>query len=142
MSESDTEADRLASVHHPPAATSPLTSTAQLVLSQDEALPSATTDDPRSRESIDHDTTRMAELEKDLEATRAEKVMFQAQYNSLLAKLTAMRSTLGDKLKSDAVSFSSLRAFTLPRRIMIQREKCTDDDYIPTSSQRYRPPNN
>jgi hypothetical protein len=47
---------------------------------------------------------KIRELEGALSAARAEKVMFEAQYNSLLGKLTAMRGTLGDKLKSDAVS--------------------------------------
>lgn len=40
----------------------------------------------------------------ELEQARAEKENALAQYQSLLAKLTAMRNTLGDKLKQDAVS--------------------------------------
>lgn len=49
---------------------------------------------------------RIRILENDLEATRQEKEALGNQYRSLLGKLTAMRTTLGDKLKEDAVGFS------------------------------------
>lgn len=53
----------------------------------------------------DHDTAEsLRSLREELEVTRAEKSNIEAQYSSLLGKLTTMRSTLGDKLKQDAVS--------------------------------------
>ncbi|KAI5477671.1 Golgi matrix protein [Pseudohyphozyma bogoriensis] len=45
---------------------------------------------------------RIRSLQEELERTRGEKEAFEAQYRSLLGKLTAMRNTLGDKLKQDA----------------------------------------
>lgn len=51
---------------------------------------------------------RIRILEDDLETTRQEKEALGNQYRSLLGKLTAMRTTLGDKLKEDAVGFLSL----------------------------------
>lgn len=51
---------------------------------------------------------RIRILEDDLEAMRQEKEALGNQYRSLLGKLTAMRTTLGDKLKEDAVGVSSL----------------------------------
>ena len=58
-------------------------------------------------------------LEEELGRTKAEKDTFEAQYRGLLGKLTQMRTTLGDKLKQDAVRslyllavhLSSLRLF-------------------------------
>lgn len=47
---------------------------------------------------------RIRRLEDELGRTRDEKEQFEAQYRSLLGKLTNMRNTLGDKLKQDAVS--------------------------------------
>lgn len=49
-------------------------------------------------------------LQQDLERTRAEKDVLADQYRSLLAKLTTMRNTLGNKLKEDAVSIHPTRA--------------------------------
>lgn len=48
---------------------------------------------------------RIRILEDDLETTRQEKEALGNQYRSLLGKLTAMRTTLGDKLKEDAVGY-------------------------------------
>ncbi|GAA6027420.1 hypothetical protein JCM8097_007850 [Rhodosporidiobolus ruineniae] len=45
---------------------------------------------------------RIRQLEDELERTRADRDAFEGQYQGLLAKLTAMRNTLGDKLKQDA----------------------------------------
>ncbi|ORY92707.1 hypothetical protein BCR35DRAFT_298211 [Leucosporidium creatinivorum] len=45
---------------------------------------------------------RIRRLEDELSRTRDEKEQFEAQYRSLLGKLTNMRNTLGDKLKQDA----------------------------------------
>ena len=42
-------------------------------------------------------------LQLELERTRAEKDVLADQYRSLLGKLTTMRTTLGNKLKEDAV---------------------------------------
>ncbi|TFK73530.1 hypothetical protein BDN72DRAFT_761597 [Pluteus cervinus] len=50
----------------------------------------------------DGDLDPVARLQKELEKTRQEKEAFEAQYNGLVAKLTAMRATLGNKLKQDA----------------------------------------
>lgn len=48
---------------------------------------------------------RIRRLEEELSLTTQEKDQFEAQYRSLLGKLTNMRNTLGDKLKQDAVSW-------------------------------------
>ena len=42
-------------------------------------------------------------LQRELDVTREEKEKLATQYNNLLAKLTQMRTTLGTKLKQDAV---------------------------------------
>lgn len=42
-------------------------------------------------------------LQRDLERTNEEKEQLATQYRNLLAKLTTMRTTLGTKLKEDAV---------------------------------------
>ena len=58
-------------------------------------------DSPRS--SMDNDE-RIRQLEEELEAVRGEKDVLGNQYRTLLGKLTAMRQSLGDKLREDAVS--------------------------------------
>ncbi|CAE6408044.1 unnamed protein product [Rhizoctonia solani] len=45
---------------------------------------------------------RIAQLEQELEKTRAESDSWAEQYRTLLAKLTNMRTTLGNKLQKDA----------------------------------------
>ncbi|KAG8711411.1 hypothetical protein FRC09_020627 [Ceratobasidium sp. 395] len=45
---------------------------------------------------------RIAQLEQELEKTRAESDNWAEQYRTLLAKLTTMRTTLANKLKQDA----------------------------------------
>ncbi|KAF8761370.1 GRIP-related Arf-binding domain [Rhizoctonia solani] len=45
---------------------------------------------------------RIAQLEQELEKTRAESDSWAEQYRTLLAKLTTMRTTLGNKLQQDA----------------------------------------
>ncbi|GAA5861069.1 hypothetical protein JCM8547_008024 [Rhodosporidiobolus lusitaniae] len=52
--------------------------------------------------SAGDDDERVRLLEDELERTRADRDAFESQYQGLLAKLTAMRNTLGDKLKQDA----------------------------------------
>lgn len=42
-------------------------------------------------------------LQKELERTKEEKETLASQYRNLLSKLTTMRTTLGNKLKQDAV---------------------------------------
>ena len=54
--------------------------------------------------SDDPDPDPLLQLQKDLERTKEEKETLAAQYRTLLAKLTTMRTTLGNKLKQDAVS--------------------------------------
>lgn len=44
-------------------------------------------------------------LQRELERTREEKETLATQYRNLLAKLTTMRTTLGNKLKQDAVCY-------------------------------------
>ncbi|KPV75353.1 uncharacterized protein RHOBADRAFT_53339 [Rhodotorula graminis WP1] len=48
------------------------------------------------------DGERIQLLEDELDRTRQDRDAWEAQYQGLLAKLTAMRNTLGDKLKQDA----------------------------------------
>ena len=54
-------------------------------------------------ESTDN-ATRISQLEEELEVVRGEKDSLGNQYRALLGKLTAMRQSLGDKLREDAVS--------------------------------------
>lgn len=56
----------------------------------------------------DADTDPVVKLQRELEKTRQEKDELATHYRNLLAKLTTMRTTLGNKLKQDAV-----RAFIL-----------------------------
>ncbi|KAG8983930.1 hypothetical protein FRB90_005648 [Tulasnella sp. 427] len=50
----------------------------------------------------DEPSDNVEKLRLELEQTRAEKDVLADQYNGLLAKLTTMRNTLGNKLKEDA----------------------------------------
>jgi hypothetical protein len=53
-----------------------------------------------------HDDAHLDPLQKlqlDLDKTREEKEVLASQYRNLLTKLTTMRTTLGNKLKQDAV---------------------------------------
>ena len=45
----------------------------------------------------------VARLQRELQRTRDEKDALAGQYRTLLGKLTAMRTTLGNKLRQDAV---------------------------------------
>lgn len=51
----------------------------------------------------DSDLDPVQRLEHELQQTRDEKATLETQYRNLLAKLTTMRTTLGNKLKQDAV---------------------------------------
>jgi hypothetical protein len=65
-----------------------------------EAEPSNSTTD---------DASRIAQLEDELETVRGEKETLGNQYRALLGKLTAMRQSLGDKLREDAVCGLTVR---------------------------------
>ncbi|GAA5884658.1 hypothetical protein JCM16303_003701 [Sporobolomyces ruberrimus] len=58
-------------------------------------------DEPNA-EVQEEDDERIRALEDELERTRQDRDAWEEQYQSLLAKLTTMRSTVGDKLKQDA----------------------------------------
>jgi predicted nucleic acid-binding Zn-ribbon protein len=46
---------------------------------------------------------RIAELEAELERTKEERENYASQYQALLARIQTMRTTLGNKLREDAV---------------------------------------
>ena len=50
-----------------------------------------------------NENTQLALLQAELERTQADKDALDAQYRNLLEKVTAMRTTLGNKLRQDAV---------------------------------------
>lgn len=56
----------------------------------------------------------VSRLEKELERTREEKEQLATQYRNLLARLTTMRTTLGTKLKQDAVRLHSSMMHEVP----------------------------
>ncbi|KIO21248.1 hypothetical protein M407DRAFT_15839 [Tulasnella calospora MUT 4182] len=58
--------------------------------------------DSNDRDTNDEPTNDVEKLQLELERTRAEKDVLADQYNGLLAKLTTMRNTLGNKLREDA----------------------------------------
>ncbi|GAA6015022.1 hypothetical protein JCM11491_001629 [Sporobolomyces phaffii] len=63
--------------------------------------------DARENGRVEHEGTgdddeRIRTLRDELEATRQDRDAWEEQYQSLLAKLTTMRNTVGDKLKQDA----------------------------------------
>lgn len=51
----------------------------------------------------DEELDPIQRLQRELERTKEEKDTLAAQYRNLLSKLTTMRTTLGNKLKQDAV---------------------------------------
>jgi len=55
---------------------------------------------------LEEEDERIRILEDELERTRQDRDAWEQQYQSLLAKLTTMRQTVGDKIKQDAVSLS------------------------------------
>lgn len=63
-----------------------------------------------SEDSDDADLDPVERLQRELERTKGEKDVLASQYRTLLSKLTAMRTTLGNKLQQDAVS--------LPQRVL------------------------
>ena len=54
-------------------------------------------------EVVDESADPVERLQRELEKTREEKEALSSQYNTLLGKLTDMRTRLGTKLKQDAV---------------------------------------
>ncbi|KAJ7598831.1 hypothetical protein C8J56DRAFT_769797 [Mycena floridula] len=64
-------------------------------------------------------------LQKELDKTRDEKEHLATQYRNLLAKLTAMRSTLGNKLKQDAEELDR-------REQLVQQLSVQNDDLSST----------
>ncbi|KAJ7738891.1 hypothetical protein B0H14DRAFT_2991517 [Mycena olivaceomarginata] len=60
-----------------------------------------------------------------LERTREEKETLAAQYRNLLAKLTTMRTTLGNKLKQDAEELDR-------REVLVQQLQAQNDDLTST----------
>ncbi|KAJ7640888.1 hypothetical protein DFH06DRAFT_1000430 [Mycena polygramma] len=60
-------------------------------------------------------------LQRELERTREEKETLAAQYRNLLAKLTTMRTTLGNKLKQDAEELDR-------REVLVQQLQAQNDD--------------
>ncbi|KAF5369005.1 hypothetical protein D9758_002861 [Tetrapyrgos nigripes] len=75
--------------------------------------------------SDEEDLDPVARLERELARTREEKESLASQYNSLLAKLTAMRTTLGNKLKQDAEELDR-------REQLIQQLTAQNDDLSST----------
>lgn len=64
---------------------------------------------PSPRHSGEHSSPdRTIKLEKELERTKQEKEALSTQYQNLVTRLNNMRTTLGNKLKQDAVSSLSL----------------------------------
>ncbi|OJT12119.1 GRIP domain-containing protein [Trametes pubescens] len=62
----------------------------------------------------------MQRLERELQRTREEKDTLATQYRNLLAKLTTMRTTLGNKLKQDAEELD--RQEQLVQQLTVQNE--------------------
>lgn len=54
----------------------------------------------------------MSTLEQELAVVRQEKEVLANQYRTLLGKLTAMRSSLGEKLREDAVGLHAWAGLT------------------------------
>jgi hypothetical protein len=83
----------------------PQASTSQLSPNPDILSPRSSFDEDVASNGRD----RIGQLEHDLSTTRQEKEVLSNQYRSLLGKLTAMRQSLGDKLREDAVCLIPLR---------------------------------
>ncbi|KAJ7185557.1 hypothetical protein C8R46DRAFT_982226 [Mycena filopes] len=65
------------------------------------------------------------QLQRELERTREEKETLAAQYRNLLAKLTTMRTTLGNKLKQDAEELDR-------REVLVQQLTAQNDNLTST----------
>ncbi|THU80068.1 hypothetical protein K435DRAFT_696481 [Dendrothele bispora CBS 962.96] len=71
--------------------------------------------------SDEEELDAVTKLQRELQHTREEKENLASQYNALLAKLTAMRTTLGNKLKQDAEELDR-------REQLIQQLNAQNDD--------------
>jgi uncharacterized coiled-coil protein SlyX len=76
--------------------------------SREQRSPRASLDNSNKTDEDEEDDDaspedKIARLEDELAQTRQEKEVLRNQYSSLLGKLTAMRKSLGDKLREDAV---------------------------------------
>ena len=80
------------------------TSNGNGVLSPDAGPSKSPLPDLASPRSSMDDAGRIRQLEDELDTVRGEKENLGNQYRTLLGKLTAMRQSLGDKLREDAVS--------------------------------------
>ncbi|KAG5634220.1 hypothetical protein H0H81_002828 [Sphagnurus paluster] len=70
-------------------------------------------------------TDPISQLQRELERTREEKDTLATQYRNLLAKLTTMRTTLGNKLKQDAEELDR-------REQLVQQLTAQNDDLAST----------
>jgi hypothetical protein len=61
---------------------------------------------PTNTQVDDSALDTMEKLRAELKKTREEKETLNANYRNLLSKLSSMKTTLGNKLKQDAVSTS------------------------------------
>ncbi|KAJ7741451.1 hypothetical protein DFH07DRAFT_751141 [Mycena maculata] len=75
----------------------------------------------RSQNDDDLPSDPIEKLQRELERTREEKETLAAQYRNLLAKLTTMRTTLGNKLKQDAEELDR-------REVLVQQLTAQNDD--------------
>ncbi|KAF7318907.1 Guanylate kinase [Mycena chlorophos] len=73
----------------------------------------------------DESTDPIQKLQRELERTREEKETLATQYRNLLAKLTTMRTTLGNKLKQDAEELDR-------REALVQQLQAQNDDLTST----------
>ena len=67
-------------------------------------LPTSPVAPVRSSIESSRSNDAVAQLEAELAVVRNEKEVLGGQYRGLLGKLTAMRQSLGEKLREDAVS--------------------------------------
>ncbi|KAI0760481.1 hypothetical protein C8Q74DRAFT_1207886 [Fomes fomentarius] len=72
---------------------------------------------------ISEDLDPIQRLEQELQQTREEKDALATQYRNLLAKLTTMRTTLGNKLKQDAEELD--RQEQLVQQLTVQNDDLT-----------------
>ena len=72
-------------------------------LSSHESVNEAVPPPPPTSDVEDEEEAEKSELRQSYARVKSEKEQLETQYRSLLAKLTSMRNTLGDKLKQDAV---------------------------------------
>lgn len=76
--------------------------------SQSPRLASTLDRSPRSSIDTAPPEERIAMLEEELAVTKQDKEVLGNQYRTLLGKLTAMRQSLGDKLREDAVGLHAV----------------------------------